>query len=110
MMHGFMFDTTVFNHILRDEVDVTTMPAGDRLFVTHVQLNEIQETKNEAKRSQLLAVFTEVAAQKVATESALWDVSEWDEAKFSDEALNRSIYSLVCESTFPDNSSRNTSI
>jgi hypothetical protein len=77
-----MLDTTVFNHILRDDIDIEQLPSDKPLFATHVQLNEIQNTKDEIIRSQLLAVFTEVEANRVATSSAVWDVSEWGEAEW----------------------------
>jgi predicted nucleic acid-binding protein len=82
MAKGYMLDTTVFNHVLRDGMDAQTLPAQGQLFVTHVQLNELQATKDPNKRAQLLAVFATAPSQRVPTESAMWDVSEWDEAKW----------------------------
>ena len=79
-----MFDTNVFNHIVRDDVDVGSLPAKQRLFVTHVQHNELQATRNDAKREELLAVFASISAKKVPTETALWGESEWGGANFSD--------------------------
>jgi hypothetical protein len=39
---AYMPDTTVFNHVLRDSVDVHTLREDRALFVTHVQLRELQ--------------------------------------------------------------------
>jgi predicted nucleic acid-binding protein len=88
MAKGYMLDTTVFNHVLRDGVDTQALPAQGQLFVTHVQLNELQATKDPNKRTQLLAVFAAAPSQRVPTESAMWSVSEWGEAKWgTDDGL-----------------------
>ncbi len=88
MAKRYMLDTTVFNHVLRGGVDVRTLPARGQLFVTHVQLNELQATKDPDKRARLLAVFAEAPSQRVPTESAMWDVSEWGEANWGrDDSL-----------------------
>ena len=80
-----MLDTTVFNHIVRDDVDLSSLPENATFLVTHIQLNEIQATRNEEKRQRLLRVFAEVPSKQVPTESAVWGVSEWGEAKWGKE-------------------------
>ena len=85
MKPTYMLDTTVFNYILRDDVDLSSLPENAMFLVTHVQLNEIQDTPNDEKRQRLLRVFAEVPSKRVPTESAMWDVSEWGEAKWSKE-------------------------
>jgi predicted nucleic acid-binding protein len=82
---AYMLDTNVFNHVLRDSVDVHTLRAGRALFVTHIQLRELQATTNQTKRDQLRSVFREILPSQVPTESAIWDVSEWDECKWGAE-------------------------
>ena len=79
-MKHYMFDTNIFNEILDQEIDVT--PITNALFyVTHIQLNEIQATKREERRNQLLQIFHEVNKKAISTESAVWDVSEYGNAK-----------------------------
>jgi len=85
MKPTYMLDTTVFNHIVRDDVDLSSLPENATFLVTHIQLNEIQATRNEEKRQRLLRVFAEVPSKRVPTESAMWDVSEWREAKWGKE-------------------------
>jgi predicted nucleic acid-binding protein len=96
MANGYMFDTTVFNHLLRDRINGAGLSRTGRLCVTHVQLNELQATRDPSQRTQLLNVFTAVAAERVPTETAMWDVSEWEEAKWSSEdgLFNRMLESL----------------
>lgn len=85
MKPTYMLDTTVFNHIVRDDVDLSSLPENATFLVTHIQLNEIQATRNEEKRQRLLRVFAEVPSKQVPTESAVWGVSEWGEAKWGKE-------------------------
>ncbi|MGH8453869.1 MAG: type II toxin-antitoxin system VapC family toxin [Nevskiales bacterium] len=83
--NGFMLDTTVFNHILRDKPDISRLTTTGRLFVTHVQHDEIINTQDLNRRQALLEVFHTVPVEKLPTESAVWDVSKFDEAKWGAE-------------------------
>jgi hypothetical protein len=56
--------------------------SGQRLFATHVQLDEIDKTPCERTRAQLRVAFEEIAAENLPTESAVWDVSRWNQAKW----------------------------
>ena len=83
-MNHYMFDTNIFNEILDQKIDVSSITNAS-LYVTHIQLNEIQATKREERRNQLLQTFHEVDKEAIATESAAWDVSEWDNSKWGSE-------------------------
>ncbi len=82
-MPGYMFDTNVFNRVLDGKIDVTTLPSNEPYFVTHIQRNEIENTKNPERREALLSTFHGIDHSQVPTESAYWGVSEWDSAKWS---------------------------
>jgi hypothetical protein len=77
-----MLDTTEFNAVAKNDVGVSSY-AGMRLFATHVQRDELNNTRSKEKRARLLAVFNEVAAEKLPTESGFWGVSKWGECKWS---------------------------
>lgn len=79
-----MLDTTEFNAIAKGQVALSAY-AGIRLFATHVQLDELNNTSGEQLRAGLRAAFEEVAPENLPTESAVWDVSTWDQAKWSAE-------------------------
>src|SRR5215467_9983120 len=79
---GFMLDTTEFNAVAKGYVDVSAY-AGMRLFATHVQLDEISNTRSEERRAQFLAVFNEIAPERLLTESGVWGVSRYNEFKWS---------------------------
>ena len=80
-----MLDTTVFNHLVNGDIEPSRVPTHRQLFVTHVQLNEIQNTRSSDRLQALLAMFTAVDTTRVPTASAVWGVSEWGEAEWGSE-------------------------
>ena len=75
----YMLDTNVFNSVLDGKTDLASL-AGKRLVATHVQCDEINNTKDETRRKNLLSIFG-ITLQE-PTESLVWDVSRWGEAKW----------------------------
>ncbi len=80
-----MFDTNVFNKILDEEIDVESVHKGKPYFVTHIQQNEIENTKNPERRKALLNTFHGINKTQVPTESGFWGLSVWGGAKWSAE-------------------------
>lgn len=78
----FMLDTNAFNRALDSGIDPSVLSRCGRLFVTHIQLNELQATKRTERLDQLLAVFTSMEPEKIPTAAAVWSVSEWGEAEW----------------------------
>jgi predicted nucleic acid-binding protein len=81
---GCMLDTTVFNAVAKGEIPISVF-AGLRLFATHVQLDELENTPRERLRGRLRAAFQKIAAESLSTETGVWDVSRWDQAKYPTE-------------------------
>ncbi len=81
-----MFDTVAFNRVV--EYDVFDSLYNKKLFVyaTHAQRDEINNTQDLEKKSQLLRVFCEIP-KIISTESAVWDWSKWNEAKWTSDDL-----------------------
>lgn len=102
-----MFDTNVFNRIL--DAEIQFQPPIDRVlaFATHIQRDEINSTKNLERRTALAKIFNDIVLEStptdsfvlgvsrigearlggdrvVPTESAIWGVSKWDQAKWGD--------------------------
>lgn len=101
-----MFDTRAFNLVLDAAFPIEKLKERVIAHATHIQHDEINNTKNPERRSALLRVFDEVlsesvptdslvlgvsrvgaarlgGARVVPTESFVWDVSRWDEAKWT---------------------------
>jgi hypothetical protein len=81
---GYMLDTTEFNAVAKGQVALSTY-TGARVFATHVQLDELNNTACGQTRALLLAAFQAIDPKKLLTETAVWDISKWDEAKYSAE-------------------------
>jgi len=78
----FMLDTNAFNCALDSDIDPKLLSRRGPLFVTHIQLNELQATKRTERLNQLLAVFTSVDQETIPTAAAVWGVSEWGGAEY----------------------------
>ena len=89
-----MFDTNIYNRILDGAIPIPTPNPDRTFFATHIQIDELANTKNEERRKRLLDVFKDVTAIKLPTESAVWGISKWDEAKFSDEVISTESFVL----------------
>lgn len=95
-----MFDTVAFNRALDTEgaVELLSRYAHThmRIFATHVQRDELAKTPDCDRRSKLLDTFEVLVPKeegsnlggKIPTESAAWNVSAWNQAKWgSDDGL-----------------------
>lgn len=65
-MNGHMLDTNVFNCLANGELPLDFF-SGQRLFATHVQLDELTATSDALRREKLLAIFEKVDAAIAAT-------------------------------------------
>jgi predicted nucleic acid-binding protein len=86
-MYGYMFDTNIFNDILDGKIDVVLFPEDLQLYVTHVQLDEIQATRDEQRRTQLMSVFSAIPQESIPTASTVIGVSRLGQSRLSDGIL-----------------------
>jgi predicted nucleic acid-binding protein len=85
-----MLDTNIFNKVLDGQVCIDIFSKSS-IYVTHIQHDELKATNNVLRRKQLLGIFHLIEKKKIDTESAVFDVSRFDEAKFSDDSLYEQI-------------------
>lgn len=78
----FIFDTNAFNEAIDSNVDPSRLSCRGALYVTHVQLDEIQATKKLDRRDALLKVFHAIDQEPVPTSAAVWGVSKWGGAEW----------------------------
>ena len=81
-----MFDTVAFNRVVECDVFDSLYNTKLLIYATHAQRDEINNTKNLEKKSQLLRVFFEIP-KIIPTESAVWNWSRWNEAKWTSDDL-----------------------
>jgi predicted nucleic acid-binding protein len=81
---GYMLDTNVFNTLSKETISLETSCEA-LLVATHVQADELRNTRNPVLQQQLLRTFEEITPELISTSSAAWDVSDWDGACWSDD-------------------------
>ena len=79
---SYMFDTTAFNSIVKGKVPVELL-AGYKIYATHIQWDELNDTKKPELKAALTKGYVDINPISVPTESAVWDISKWDEAKWT---------------------------
>jgi predicted nucleic acid-binding protein len=97
-----MFDTNVFNRILDGIVSVESLTGHVEAVATHIQLDELQQTKNQERRGALGAIFSAVLAEAVPTDSFLPDVSRLDQARLGGGRLVPTASAVYGISTYGD--------
>lgn len=85
VINGFMFDTNIFNHILDNKILIENFPENLNLFITHIQLDELEKTRDQNRRKMLLTIFKKIDQENIPTESLVLSVSKLGKAKLGDE-------------------------
>jgi len=81
-MSEFILDTNVFNKILDNKIDISKfLELGHKYYVTHIQRDEILNTKADERRHSLIALFFDIVDLNIPTESAVVGVSRVGGAK-----------------------------
>jgi hypothetical protein len=80
-MFRYILDTNIFNRALDGDINLGALKSNVELFATHIELAELQKTRNPMRRAALLEVFRAAGPKQIPTESAVWDVSRWDATK-----------------------------
>jgi len=81
-MKKFIFDSNIYDHILDNKISRTALKLLGELYITNVQLSELKNIPNQARRDQLLAVVKELQPIKLNLDSGIWlDNLRWDDAQ-----------------------------
>ncbi len=83
----FVVDTCIINKLIDGKMNLNELPSNSSFYASHIQIDEINKTQDSERRTQLFLRFAEVSPKIIPTESSVWDVSRWDQAKFSDGVL-----------------------
>ena len=82
-----MFDTNVFNDILDGKILLGDIRSDVICYVTHIQRDEINKTKDDSRRKLLINIFTDLVDEEVSTNTVVLGVSKLGMAKLSDGKL-----------------------
>lgn len=86
-----VLDTNIFNRLADGAATSSVLPAGLKLVVTHVQLDELNQTKDVERRGRLLLCFAILQPEVIPTESFVLGISRLDHGKLSDGKLIETI-------------------
>jgi rRNA-processing protein FCF1 len=83
----YVVDTSVFNWLANSSIEKSALPSDGGFAITHVQMDEINKTKDEERRVRLLLVQASLHCKLLPTQTFLADVSRLDHAMMSDGKL-----------------------
>lgn len=82
-----MFDTNVFNRILDGVISLQALTGRVVVYATHIQRDEINNTKDAGRRMALAKVFSVAIAESISTASFVLDVSGLNDACLGGERV-----------------------
>jgi len=81
---AYLLDTVVFNRLIDDKLPPEFFK-GSRLYITHIQRDELLRTPNVERRERLLKAVNVLNPNQVPTSSFLLGVSQLDAAILNDD-------------------------
>ena len=80
-----IFDSNVFDDIIAGRLDVSVLIRKRvKIYITHIQKDELAACRNEQRRTQLLQCMASIGVHTLPTESFCIGVSRIGEARISD--------------------------
>ena len=73
----YVVDTCIFNEIADGRLKREQLPEGAELVTTYVQVEEINRTKDEARRGRLFLIFAMLEPKMHHTSSLIWGKTPW---------------------------------
>lgn len=80
----YVVDTCVLNRLIDGKLLRSNLPSDGRFVATHIQIDELNRTKDEDRRSRLFLMFSTLRPEIFPVESFVWDVSRFGHAKWGD--------------------------
>ncbi|HEU4343106.1 MAG TPA: hypothetical protein VFU31_16255 [Candidatus Binatia bacterium] len=80
----YVVDTSLINKLVDGSVHADELPKDGSFVASHIQIDELNRTKNSKRRSELLQKFSEAIDEVVPTESFVLGTSRLGEGKLGD--------------------------
>jgi predicted nucleic acid-binding protein len=80
----YVVDTSLINELVDGSVHADELPKDGSFVASHIQIDELNRTKNGKRRSELLQKFSETIDEVLPTESFLLGTSRLGEGKLGD--------------------------
>ncbi len=81
---NYVVDTNIINRLVDGTIIIEELPTDGTFVASHIQIDEINRTKNPERRKKLVQKFAEIVDEILPTESFLFDVSVLDGANLGD--------------------------
>jgi predicted nucleic acid-binding protein len=82
-MTKYIFDTNIFNRLVDGTFLLKELPSDAEFAATHIQIDELNKTKDTERRAKFFFRFAETAPAFVPTESFAIGISRLEQAKGS---------------------------
>ena len=89
----YVVDTNIINKLVDGFINSAELPTDGEFVASHVQMDELRQTKNEERREILLLKFDELVDEIVPTESFVLGISKLGQGKLSRGDLYNAIKS-----------------
>jgi len=83
----YVVDTSILNKLVEGVLTPDHLPTDGEFVASHIQIDELNQTKDEEKRAQLFLTFATIVKEIVPTETFIIGVSRLDHGKLSDGEL-----------------------
>lgn len=77
---GYMLDTNIFNRLVDGRLVISDLPSDDEFFATSIQIQELNATSNESRRTALTGKFSEVSPKIDLIKTSLWGYASYGES------------------------------
>lgn len=83
-----ILDSNVFDNLLSGKISLNDLDINNNeIFITHIQVDEINECTDKFKRASLFNLLTEIRPEKIPTETFALGLSKFGNAKLGDAIL-----------------------
>lgn len=87
----YVVDTCIFNWLADSMINKEALPSDGGFAITHIQVDEINETKDKERRARLSLMQTSLHCELLPTQSFVFDISRFDHARLGDGKLLSSL-------------------
>lgn len=85
-----MFDSNIFDDLISGNIEIE-FTDDVSIYVTHIQIDEINNCSDSDKRARLFLIMVKIKAQVVSTESSILGVSRLGSARLSGDNMLESL-------------------
>lgn len=100
LVPSYMLDTNVYDYLLNNAVPLDLVSRCGAIFITNVQLSEVQNIPNHERRAALLMLIEQLGPQKLQLKSGIWlDELRWDDQQVWIDEVSSDFGELLGQAT-----------